>query len=162
MNGNLQGFDAATVERQASFELLPSGNYRVVITRSELKTTRAGDGKYLALTMQILSGKHMNRFLFDNLNITNQNPKTVAIAKSRLAEICEAVGVITPGDSSELHDKPFVAVVSVGKRKDTGEDQNKIKRYCSSESMPISDTDSDINSDINSDAGVVAQQKVPW
>ena len=53
---NLNGFDAREVEPQAAFEPIPADKYLVVISASEMKTTKAGDGSYLELTFQIIEG----------------------------------------------------------------------------------------------------------
>lgn len=125
---NLGGFNAAEVEPNVGFDAIPAGDYDAVITASELKETKAGDGKYLALTLQILSGEYQNRKLWDRLNLQNKNEKAVQIARGTLSAICRAVGVLTPNDSSELHDKPLRIRVKVRKDQD-GNPQNEIGSY---------------------------------
>jgi hypothetical protein len=49
---------------------------------------------------------HRNGVIWSRLNL--DNPKAVEIARRDLSAICRAVGVLTPGDSSELHDLPLV------------------------------------------------------
>lgn len=122
---NLSGFDASKVE-PVSFDAVPPGEYTVMIVKSELKTTKAGDGQYLKLQMQIADGQHKGRTLFDNLNIVNSNSQAEQIAKGTLSAICRAVGVMTPKDSSELHNKPMTATVTVK------DGQNQVKGYKSS------------------------------
>ena len=128
MSGNLSGFDANNVQPAEGFSAIPAGDYPVIITESELKTTKAGTGKYLKLKLQILSGQFQNRVLFDNLNI--QNPSEVAqqIGQGTLSAICRAVGVLTPKDSAELHNKPMMATVKIGKDQN-GNPQNEVKGY---------------------------------
>jgi len=142
MSGNLSGFDATKVERtESTFDLLPAGSYKIAIVDAPLKDTRAGDGKYLSVKMQVIDGKYQNRFLWDNLNTQNPNPQAVKIGEERLAEICEAVQVLSPKDSSELCHKPLVAVVGQKKRKDTGEMQNVIRQYqMVKESQPVDES----------------------
>lgn len=130
------GFDANQVEPN-SFDLLPSGEYDAAITKSEVKATSKG-GKMLKLQLQICSGPYQNRVLFDHLNLWNDNPQAVQIAKGTMSAICRAVGVLTPKDSSQLHDKPMR--ISVGVQKGNGEykgqDQNRIKAYRPRQSGP--------------------------
>ena len=125
---NLNGFDASTVEPSRSFEPLPEGRYEAVITESEMKDTRAGNGRYLALTLEIVGGDHAGRRLWDRLNLENPNEKAVDIAKATLSSICRAVGVIKPKDSTELHNKPLVVRVAL-RRDENGETRNDIKGY---------------------------------
>ena len=123
-------FDANTVEPNAGFALIPKGEYTAIISSSEVKKTAAGDGEYLSLKFQICSGEFQNRTLFANLNLVNKNEQAVAIARGDLSAICRSVGVLTPKDSSELHNKPLT--ISIGIKADNrtpGEMQNVIKGY---------------------------------
>lgn len=127
---NLMGFDATKHEPSTGdFEPLPVGEYMAVITASEMKTTRAGDGEYLALTFQVIDGPHKGRNLWSNLNLKNPSEKAVQIAHGELSAICRAVGVLTPRDSAELHNIPLIVKVKIEARKDTGEQTNRITSY---------------------------------
>lgn len=126
--GNLEGFDARTVEPSAGFDPLPAGDYEAVIVASERKATAAGDGHYLKLQFQILNGLYQNRVLFENLNLWNKHPKAVEIAKGNLSAICRALNILTPKDSADLHNKPLKIRVKITKDGEYGE-QNKITAY---------------------------------
>jgi hypothetical protein len=123
------GFDANQVE-PGGFDLIPPGEYDAVITKSEVKGTSTG-GKMLKLQLQICNGPLQNRVLFDQLNLWNSNAQAVQIAKGTMSAICRAVNVLTPKDSSELHDKPMRISVGIQKGKGDyeGQDQNRIKAY---------------------------------
>jgi len=122
-------FDASTVEPQSDFAPLPTGEYTVIITQSEMKDTKTGSGKYLQLTYQVVDGDFKNRLIFDRLNIQNANETAQQIAQKALSSICRAIGVMHPKDSEELHDKPLV--VKVGIRPASGEygESNIVKGY---------------------------------
>ena len=126
---DLRGFDAQTVEPNDSFDPIPNGDYLCIITASEMKPTKAGDGAYLELELQVIEGPYQGRKLWDRLNLNNANETTVKIAKGTLSAICRAVGVLQPTDSCELHDLPLVAKVACRKRDDTEELTNVIKSY---------------------------------
>lgn len=126
---DLRGFDAQTVEPNDSFGPIPNGDYLCIITTSEMKPTKAGDGAYLELELQVIEGPYQGRKLWDRLNLNNANETTVKIAKGTLSAICRAVGVLQPTDSCELHDLPLVAKVACRKRDDTEELTNVIKSY---------------------------------
>lgn len=131
---DLRGFNANQVEPTTSFEPIPAGKYEAVITESEMKPTKAGNGHYLQLAFQIIDGPYKNRFLWARLNLDNQNATAVQIARAELSAICRAVGVMAPNDSVELHNLPLVITVRCKKRKDTGEITNEIKGYSKKES----------------------------
>ena len=122
------GFDANTVKPN-SFEPIPAGDYPVIITGSEFKKSQTSNGQYLELHLQVIRGEYQNRQLIDRLNLVNENQKTVDIAKGTLSAICRAVGVMTPQDSSELHNRELLAVVKQRKREDNGEMTNEVKGY---------------------------------
>lgn len=126
---DLRGFDAQTVEPNDSFDPIPNGDYLCIITASEMKPTKAGDGAYLELEMQVLEGQYQGRKLWDRLNLNNANDTTVKIAKGTLSAICRAVGVLQPKDSCELHDLPMLVKVACKKRDDTDELTNVVKSY---------------------------------
>ena len=131
----LSGFNASQVEPSKDFEPIPAGKYLATIVESELKPTKSGQGQYLQLTFQILDGPHKGRNIWARLNLTNSNPTTVQIAKQELSAICRAVGVMTPGDSVELHSIPLQISVNLKKRDDIpgGELTNEIKGYAKRE-----------------------------
>lgn len=123
-------FNAAEVEPNEGFTPIPAGEYDVIIVGSEVKPTANGTGKYLRLTLQVLTGPCQNRQLFENLNLWNPNQQTVDIAKGTLSAICRAVGILTPKDSSELMQKTLTIRVTVRPRK--GEDgafENRITSW---------------------------------
>ena len=126
---DLRGFDAREVEPMETFEPIPEGTYLAAITSSEMKATKSGTGSYLELQFQVLEGDYKGRLLWARLNLDNPNPLTVKIARSELAAVCKAVGVLTPHDSTELHDLPLQIKVGMKRREDTGELTNEIKGY---------------------------------
>ena len=111
------------------FEAIPVGWYRALISSDEVKATKAGDGKYLKLSLQIIEdGKFKNRIVFTNLNLWNKNAETVAISNAALKSICEAVNVPwKPDDSSLLHLKPMMIKLAI--KPYNGTDQNEVKGY---------------------------------
>lgn len=127
-----QNFNTADVE-DSEFEPVQPGEYEAMILESEMKATNAGDGAYIQMKIQLKNG----RILFERLNIQNKNEQAVEIAYKTLKKICEAVGKTSIRDTNELHNKRFIAVVTVEKGKPytkdgvtkEGRDQNAIKAY---------------------------------
>ena len=137
-------FNAAQVEPNAAFDPIPAGWYTAQVTDSEMKPTKAGDGSYLSITLQILGGDFNNRKVFDRFNINNKNPVAVDIAYKQLSALCHAVGILQVQDSQQLHGKPVQIKVSLkpasqdpqtGAQYDAG---NEVKGYKAVEGgMPI-------------------------
>jgi hypothetical protein len=100
----------------------------VAIVGSKIKPTSRGDGQYLELEMQVLNGPCQNRKVWDRINLHNPNAKAVKIARGKLSSLCRAIGVMTPKDSSELHNKPLTVKVTVRNDPQYGE-SNEVKAY---------------------------------
>lgn len=126
---DLTGFDAEKVELRQEYEPLPAGKYQVVITDSEMKQTKAGDGEYLQLTFEVLEGDYKGRKLWARLNLVNPNETAVQIARAELSGVCRALGIPRPRDSVELHNLPLLITVRTRKRRDDGELENVIGKY---------------------------------
>jgi hypothetical protein len=126
---NLGNFDANTVEPAGDFSPIPGGKYVCVISASEMKPTKAGDGEYLQLEFTVLEGECKGRKVWTRLNLQNKNQTAKKIAEGELSAICHAVGVMTPKDSTELHDLPLMVTVIQKKREDTGDLTNECKSF---------------------------------
>lgn len=124
----------------SSFDPIPSGWYEAEMTKSELKTTKAKDGKYLSLTFKVLDGEHTGRLVFANLNIVNKNELAVKIANGDLKAICKAVGRDEDEeleDSVDLHDIAIAIKVSEVAETAQWPAKNEIKGYKSLEDSPL-------------------------
>lgn len=127
--GNLAGFDANNVAPQDSYEPFAAGWKVSAITDSEFKKTKDGKGEYLQLEWTVIGGEDDGRKAWSNLNLDNPNPTAVDIAQRELSSICRAVGVMTPSDSSDLHDRPMLVKWAVKPGKDGYEPRNEPKAY---------------------------------
>ena len=125
---SLDGFDASQVEPSEGFDTLPAGEYRVCIVASERKKTKSGNGELIEMTLQILDGQFQNRKIFERINFVNSNPTAQQIGRGTLSAICRAVGVMTPGDTSELHNRPMRAKVKIVKQEGYN-DKNEVTKY---------------------------------
>ena len=112
-----------------AFTPLPAGDYQAIITESETKATKDGQGQYLQLKLQIQGGEFAGRVLFDRLNLWNNNQQAQEIAQRALSAICHAVGILQVGDSQELHNRPLIATVKVRPASGNYEANNEIKGY---------------------------------
>lgn len=122
-------FDATAVTPNAVYEPVPSGWYKCVIIESIEKPTKAQDGSYLQLTLQIIEGDHAGKKLFERLNLNNPNQTAVDIANRTLSAICHAVAVLHPKVSGDLHDRPMMVKVSVKPAGNGFDAGNEIKGY---------------------------------
>ena len=85
-----------------NFEPLPEGWYNAAITGAEIKATKAGDGKYIALKYNITGPSHQGRVIFGNLNIKNASTKAEEIGRQHLGDIMRAIGLAKVSDTDQL------------------------------------------------------------
>jgi hypothetical protein len=126
---DLQGFDASQEKEMMSFDPIPAGKYPLIATDVEWKSNKAGTGRYLQFTLEVLDGQFKGRKVWVRLNLENPSETAVDIARRELAALCKAVGIVRPSDSTDLLNKPFVGSVDVEKAKDTGKEGNKVTKY---------------------------------
>ena len=85
-----------------NFEPLPVGWYNATITAAEIKPTKAGDGKYIAVKYAITGPTHQGRVIFGNLNIKNASTKAEEIGRMQLGSIMRSIGLATVKDTDQL------------------------------------------------------------
>jgi hypothetical protein len=129
-------FDATGVAPAAPLELLPPGRYAAQIVNSEMRVTKAGNGQYLWLEMDVIEGPHQGRKIWDQLNLVNPSQQTVEIAQRTLSAICHAVGQLQVSDSEQLHFRPLQVTLAVEidsrdklRPIDEQRKQNRVKGY---------------------------------
>jgi len=101
-----------------TFEALPRGDYTAMITDSVLKDTKAGNGSYIALTMEIIDGAFSGRKIWDNLNVKNANPTAEKIAHASLTQYFASCGQdLQKGANTEsLYNIPFKLMLGVDQK----------------------------------------------
>jgi hypothetical protein len=125
-------FDATTIAPATEMTALPSGEYLMAITESEMKETKGGTGQYLQLVFAVLNAaipELIGRKVFVRLNLINSNQTAVDIAQRELSAICHAIGVLKLQDSQQLHDLPMTCSVKFMPAKGEFAESNKIAGY---------------------------------
>lgn len=148
-------FDAQAVEPNVGFDVIPAGEYDAVIVSSKVEPTKSGNGRLVVLELQVLSGEHQNRKLFDRLNLWNPSEKAVQIARGTLSAICRAINVLTPKDTSELHNKPLRVKVAVSEDPQYGK-RNEVKGYKARNAGPVAPNQPAVS------ATTAGETKTPW
>ena len=121
--------DVDTSER-GSFTPIPPGEYMVQIIEGSVVRKESGDAM-MKLVFEVMDGECEGRKLYENLNIRHSNPTAQKIALETLTELWRDAmgGSGNPGNVEQMTFKPVRAKVTVEKRKDTGEPQNRFKRF---------------------------------
>ncbi len=123
-------FNSADVpEEDNKFDLLPPGDYKVIVTESSIKATKAGTGEYVAVKVQVVDGDKKGRTVFANLNFKNPNPTAEQIGRRELADLTKAVGLVTLSDTAQLHNKPLLVKIGIEPAKGEFDASNRVKRW---------------------------------
>ena len=117
--------------------IIPDGDYTGLIEQSDIKDTKAGDGRYLELTWRILEGDHRDRLVWQRVTLENPSERAVQFGKRRLSNICFAVGKEQIQDSTELHDIPCRIYVATRPGNEGHQDSNEVTRVQKLESVPF-------------------------
>jgi hypothetical protein len=108
----VSAFNAQQFDPSQSSGQLPVGRHPVVVDKSEVKATKAGDGGYLELTLKIIDGPQTGTTGAMRLNLYAQSQQASEIAHRQLSAICHAIGQFMINDSAQLHNHPFIVEVS--------------------------------------------------
>lgn len=123
-----QTFDAHAVEPSAPRDLLPPGDYKMEIVRSEMRETSKG-GQMLELELAVTDGQYKGQRAYERLNLVNSNATAQQIAHQTLSAICRATGQMQVSDSEQLHFKPMSVKVAVKAAQGEYGPSNVVKGY---------------------------------
>jgi hypothetical protein len=106
---------------------LPAGDFMVYVAASEMRINQDNGNQSLSLTLDVMQPETMQgRKVFSNYTMSSHNEEAVRIGMQQLAQVCRAVGVMSPSDSTELHDIPFF-VRLIAKQLDSGKVVNNVQ-----------------------------------
>lgn len=136
-------FDASTVEPNVGLTVVPAGKYDVSIESCEQRDNKEGEGRHLAIMLNILSGKYEGRKIFNNVNLWNPSEKAQAFAQGTMSAICHATGVMQLEDTDQLIGIPMVADIRVAQQKTFGK-SNVVNVYLPKNTDVSSDNASEL------------------
>src|SRR5687768_12467580 len=120
-------YDPRAYEPEARPEPFPAGRYAFMVTSTDVRRTKAGDGSYLVVEHEVQGGQHHKRRFYNQVTLENPNPQAVEIGLRQLSALCHAVGYLEPlTDSDVLHGRTGEAEVVV---EPAGIDQKSGKAY---------------------------------
>lgn len=130
-------------EKDAGFTLIPNNTVcTVIIKESEIKTTRAGNGEYIKITMEVMDDEHSGAKLWHNFNVVNPNEKAVQIGRGQLKRLNQILGISELQDTTELHGQPFRVLTQIKKGQDGYDDTNVVKKF-----LPLEDEENNSEAD---------------
>lgn len=107
-------FTTADIEKvKPNHEPLPNGKYEVIVDQLEIKDNKAGTGSNLNLRFVVENGPYVDRLIFENLCIKNASPQAERIAKSKLASLCECIGLLDLHSTDQLYGCHLMVSVAI-------------------------------------------------
>lgn len=110
-------------------EAIPAGTYTAFIFKSDIKPTKTGNGDMVSLMFKVAEGQYQGKVIFDRLCTEHPKQETAQIARRKFRAVCEAVGVLNPQDTEELHDRPIEITVKVRPANNGFSAGNDITKY---------------------------------
>lgn len=174
--GNLgKDFNAADVPPDDAFTVIPDGTkVKIVLNKSEIKDTKkmhddgAPMGRYVSCEFIVIEGRYESRRVYENINFESRNPEpsakegltkgeiTTRSGERQLADLAQAVGVLTFRDTSALEGIPFWATLGVEDAKGDFPARNKVKKYIPASEGP------DAPSSSKPATGATPAKVAPW
>jgi hypothetical protein len=74
-------------------DLLPNGDYVVVVEDAEIKETKDGAGEYIKAKMKVIEGERKGKVLYQMFNIKNKNSEAVRIGHQQLKTFMKVSGM---------------------------------------------------------------------
>lgn len=131
-----QGFDTSSAPpASGDFEPLPAGWYPATVDAAEVKPTKSGNGKLLAITLTVIGEHFANRKLFHRINLANPNTKAVEIGMRELAALGLACGLANVTSSQELVGHDINVKVKVNKEEGRDPD-NRVVTFAALDGAP--------------------------
>lgn len=124
-----QKINVNSLPESESFEPIPAGWYDTSITKCDLKPTKDGQGRYLALELTVLGPTHQNRRIFTNVNVNNKNSSEAErIGQQQLRKIMVAGNLTELADDSQLVGVRVSVRTTIKHDKEYG-DKNEVKDF---------------------------------
>lgn len=114
MSWSFDKLDLGGVDTDGGRATLRPGNHEVKIASAEIKTTKAGNGKYIEVKLEADNGQ----YVLDRINVHNPNQKATEIGLARLKSLLTFGGHPTPDQPGDI--KSLVGL-KVGVRVEQGD-----------------------------------------
>ena len=123
----LVNFNASEITPTDSFDALPAGTYEAVVTESESRPMKSGNGMGFNFTFEIVSGEHKGRKVWAWITYEHRtSPDAQRIGREQLSAMCRAVGITQLTDTAQLHNLPMLITIAIDRNDQT---RNVIKKY---------------------------------
>jgi hypothetical protein len=127
-------YDTPNEKKSKAPEALPKGFYRVMISESEGKDTKAGTGRYLLVTFDVIEGDFKGRKIWHMFNVQNRSEQAQAIGRGQMKALLEAIGHNAPLQyENDFHrvvqDKVLIVATGASSKGQDGEERTRVKDF---------------------------------
>lgn len=128
-------YDDTNLEPASTLDAIPAGKYQVVLIDCSDKTpAKSGNGFFLKLTFEVISGEYKGRKLFQNYNLWHTNAQAQEIARREIKALKIAVGLPGARNPQELFNLPCTAKVKLVAASGDYDARNEIRGFMPKES----------------------------
>jgi Protein of unknown function (DUF669) len=126
-----ENFNTQDYGDRQEYQLIPAGEYPMMVVHSEMKDTKDMMGKFLYTELAIVGGQYDGRKVFERFNLFNQNAQAQQIGREAFADLVKACGFQNVGNSEQLHNIMVIGVVGIQQPKAGSAygPSNTIKKY---------------------------------
>lgn len=135
-------FDFNTSEYEdvnLDYEVIPEGDYEMMLEESELKETSTG-GMLISAQFQILGPSHAGRKVWTNFNIENRSEKAQKIGRAQVAMLMRACGKPNSNDTDDIVNIPFIGSVDIEAGTGGYKDKNIVTGFHPKDGAPVANT----------------------
>lgn len=125
-------FFTGVVASTGSREFLRPGYYKVMVTKAEVTANKDKDintHASLIVTMESLEGDSRGVSINGRMHLRNPNEQAVAIGKSEMLALFDAVGAKIINAPNEIYNKPFWILVKDGSPTPNGRIYSEVNSY---------------------------------
>jgi hypothetical protein len=87
MDLEFDNHDLVVDDSPRDYSPVPDGWYDARIMGAEIKVTKAGNGRYIAIRYDIIGGDYSGRVIFGNITINNKSAAAEGIGRKQLSQM---------------------------------------------------------------------------
>ena len=119
-----------------NYDPLPVGWYTAHISSAELKSSKSGNGQYIAVRYDITGPSHQGRVVFGNISVRNANPIAEEIGRRELGDIMRSIGLAKVSDTDELIGGALSIRLDIKEAQGDYKARNEVKGFKALEGSP--------------------------
>lgn len=113
---------------KSEFSPIPAGTYMAVIDKAEIKTNKAGTGRYINVALKITGPQYAGRIIFYPVVFESREEKAFESGQKNLRDLMEACCLSSLSDTDQLLNKTVQMKVKITEAHDGYEASNQVSK----------------------------------